>query len=324
MKYTSCRHIEHGIAFFSNSVQICCISSHIGGGNIPQIEDYKGELIDWKELFDKRREMRELHKTGKINPKCEGCYYLNKQSWNQNDYFDEVLIGHWTHCNCKCTYCYTEADKNYFNSRQSYNIYPIIKDMIEKKALNPNGIITFGGGEPTILQEFEELVYLLLDYNMKNIRIHSSGIKFSPAIAKGLELGKITLITSIDSSSPNVYEQIKQVPCYEKVWENLKEYAKYGGLIRTKYVIIPGVNDDISEIQDWLMKTYESGIRDIAYDIEDNWFKENRNNIPKHVSDLADYIWDCYKDYGIKSCELYERASNLRKDRIEHFQREVH
>lgn len=293
----------------------------MGGGNISQIEDYKGEPIDWKKLFEMRREMRELHQQGKINPKCEGCYYLTKQKWNQNDYFDEVLIGHWTHCNCRCSYCYTEADKEFFNSRQSYNILPVIKDMIAQKALNPDGIITFGGGEPTILEEFEELVYLLLDYDMKNIRIHSSGIKYSPAIAKGLEMGKITLITSLDSCSPELYEKIKQVPCYERVWENLKKYAQTKGLIRTKYVIIPGVNDNLEEIKNWMTKTYESGINDIAYDIEDNWFKSNRNQIPQHIYDLTDFIWDNYETYNIKSCELYERASNLRKDRIENYEK---
>lgn len=317
MKYISCRHIEHGISFFSNSVQICCISSHIGGGNISQIDNYKGEPIDWQNLFKIRREMRESHKAGIINPRCVGCYYLNKQKWNQNDYFDEVLIGHWTHCNCKCTYCYTEADKEYFNSRESYNILPIIKDMIEKKALNPNGIITFGGGEPTILSEFEDLVNLLLDYDMKNIRIHSSGIKYSPAIEKGLELGKITLIVSIDSSDPVAYQQIKQVPCFEKVWENLRKYARANGLIRTKYVIVPGVNDYLDSIKKWLAMTSGAGIKDIAFDVEDSWFKENRSNIPQYMYELVDYIWDHYTEYGIRSCELYERASNLRKDRQE-------
>lgn len=318
MKYVSCKHIEHGITFFSNSVQICCISSHVGGGNIVEIPNYNGEPIDWEKLFEKRKLMRDGLKNGNVPPKCEGCYYLEKQEWNQNNYLDEVLIGHWTHCNCRCNYCYTEADKRFFNTRQSYNILPVIKDMIDKKVLNPNGIITFGGGEPTILEEFEELVYLLLDYNMKNIRIHSSGIKYSPAINKGLELGKITLITSIDSSTKETYEKIKQVPCFDKVWENLKIYAKTNGLVRTKYVIIPGINDTLEEIQNWLKMTVDAGIYDIAYDIEDNWYKNNRDNVPQSIIDLADYIWEHHKDYGIRTCELYERASNLRNDILKH------
>lgn len=316
MKYTSCIHLEHGITFFSNSVQICCISSHPGGGSIVEIPNYKGEAIDWNEFFNKRNQLRESARNGSIPSKCDGCYYLKEQDWNTDNYIDEVLIGHFTHCNCNCIYCYTEADKKFFNANKTYNIYPVIKDMIDNKILSKNATITFGGGEPTILQEFEELVYLLLDYDVYNIRIHSDGIKYSPAIEKGLKLGKITLITSVDSSSQKVYEQVKQVPCFDKVWENLARYAKTkNGLIRTKYVLIPGVNDSLKEVKNWLQKTYDAGIKHIAFDIEDNWFKARRDNIPQYIYVIFDFVNECYKQYNIDSCELYERAYNLKVDR---------
>lgn len=316
MRYTSCIHLEHGITFFSNSVQICCISSHCGGGNIIEINNYKGELIDWDDFFTKRNQLREGARNGHAPQKCEGCYYLKEQDWNTDNYIDEVLIGHFTHCNCNCIYCYTEKDKKFFNANKTYNIYPVIKDMIAKGVLSKNATITFGGGEPTILQEFEELVHLLLDYDVYNIRIHSDGIKYSPAIEKGLKLGKITLITSVDSSSKKVYEEIKQVPCFDKVWKNLEQYAKAkNGLIRTKYVLIPGVNDSLTEVKNWLQKTYDVGIRNIAFDIEDNWFKARRDNIPQYIYVIFDFVSECYKQYKIESCELYERAYNLKVDR---------
>ena len=316
MKYTSCIHLEHGITFFSNSVQICCISSHPGGGNIMQIPNYRGELIDWDKIFENRKQMRDGIKNGIVPEKCTGCYYLKEQEWNSENYIDEVLIGHFTHCNCNCIYCYTEKDKKFFNNNKTYNIYPVIKDMIEKGVLSKNATVTFGGGEPTILHEFEELVYLLLDYDVYNIRIHSDGIKYSPAIEKGLKLGKITLITSIDSGSKETYEKIKQVPCYDKVWQNMTKYAKTkNGLIRTKYVLIPGINDSLSEVRNFLKKTHESGIRNIAFDIEDTWFKEHRDNIPQYIYVIFDFVYECFGQFNIDSCELYERASNLKIDR---------
>ncbi len=320
MKYTSCIHLEHGITFFSNSVQICCISSHPGGGNIMQIANYHGEPVNWAEIFEKRKLMRDGLKKSIIPQKCTGCYYLKDQEWNSDNYFDEVLIGHFTHCNCNCIYCYTEKDKKFFNNNKTYNIYPVIKDMIDKGILSKKSTITFGGGEPTILSEFEELVYLLLDYDVYNIRIHSDAIKFSPAIEKGLQLGKITLITSVDSSSEKIYEKVKNVPCFNKVWENLKHYAEAkNGLIRTKYVLIPGVNDNLREVKNWMQMTYDSGIRNIAFDIEDNWFKENRKKIPKYIYVIFDFVNNCFKQYGLDSCELYERASNLKIDRDNSF-----
>lgn len=316
MRYTSCIHLEHGITFFSNSVQICCISSHPGGGNILQIDNYKGEPIDWDSIFEKRNVMREGIRNGLIPEKCTGCYYLKENDWNTDNYFDEVLIGHFTHCNCNCIYCYTEKDKKFFNQNVTYNILPVIKDMIDKGVLSKKATITFGGGEPTILKEFEDLVYLLLDYDVYNIRIHSDGIKYSPAIEKGLKLGKITLITSVDSSSPEVYEKIKQVQCFDKVFKNLENYAKtQNGLIRTKYVLIPGYNDNLAEAKNWMQKTYDIGVRHIAFDIEDNWFKEHREDIPKYIYVIFDYVYECYKQFGLESCELYERAYNLNVDR---------
>ena len=316
MKYTSCIHLEHGITFFSNSVQICCISSHPGGGNIVQIPNYYGELINWDNLFENRTQMRQNIRNGIIPDKCNGCYYLKEQEWNSENYIDEVLIGHFTHCNCNCIYCYTDKDKKFFNSLKPYNIYPVMKDMISKKVLSKNATITFGGGEPTILNEFEDLVNLLLDYDVYNIRIHSDGIKYSPAIEKGLKQGKITLITSVDSGSKTVYEKIKNVPAFDKVWQNLENYAKTkNGLIRTKYVLIPGINDSLYEIKNWMKKTYDAGIRNIAFDIEDNWFKANRDNIPKYIYIIFDFVNNSYSQFNIDSCELYERASNLKIDR---------
>ena len=119
-----------------------------------------------------------------------------------------------------------------------------------------------------------------------------------------------------NSDSKKVYEEIKQVPCYDKVWKNLEQYAKAkNGLIRTKYVLIPGVNDSLSEVKNWLQKTYDVGIRNIAFDIEDNWFKARRHNIPQYIYVIFDFVSECYKQYKIESCELYERAYNLKVDR---------
>ena len=317
MKYISCPHLEHGITFYSNSVQICCISSHAGGGNITQIENYRGEPIDWDSFFEKRKHLRESSPNG-IPAKCDGCYYLKEQEWEQGNFFKEVLIGHWTYCNCNCIYCYTNSDKKYFNSLRTYNILPVIKDMAEKKVLSKDAKITFGGGEPTILTEFEELMDFLSDYGISDFRIHSSGIKYSKAIERCLEEGKLALIVSVDSGSKEIYEKIKCVPCFDKVWENLREYAKHnkGSLIRTKYVLTPYVNDSWTQLKNWLNMTQEAGIKDIAFDIEDNWFKANREQVPEEVFEMMEFVYNNYREFGLNSCELYERASNYRLSRV--------
>lgn len=315
MKYISCKHLEHGIAFFSRNIECCCISSHEGGGQIECIPDYFGEKIDWEKFFAQRRKIRDLHKSGEIYSKCKGCYYLEERDWDDEDYFCEMLIGHWSHCNCNCIYCYTDEDKYYYNTREFYKVLPVIKDMLNRNLIRNGGEITFGGGEPTILEEFEDLLEAFLSHGINNIRIHSSGIKFSPAIFKGLSEGKVTAIISIDSATPETYKRIKNINAFSKVRENIGKYAKSGGALYSKFVLLPGFNDTLDEIKMWLKDCQELGVKRIAFDVEDHWFKANRHHIPQHIYDLFDYVVKNHSYYGLNEYQLYERAMNMREDR---------
>lgn len=315
MKYLSCKHLEHGIAFFSGNVACCCVSSHEGGGQVNCIPEYFGETINWDNFFAQRRKWRDLHKSGQVYERCKGCYYLEERDWDDDDYFCEMLIGHWTHCNCNCIYCYTDEDKYYFNTKKFYQVLPVIKDMLEKNLIRNGGEITFGGGEPTVLEEFEDLVNLFLKYGINNIRIHSSAIKYSPAIYQGLKDGKITLIVSIDSATPETYKKVKNINTFKAVQENIKRYSEAKGKLYVKYVLIPGFNDTIDEIKLWMKQCQDFGVKRIAFDIEDHWFKSNRHHIPEHIDDLFDYVVKNHSYYGFEDCQLYERAMNLKEDR---------
>ena len=66
--------------------------------------------------------------------------------------------------------------------------------MIDKGILRPGGEVSFGGGEPTIAPEFEELIKLLTASGFQNMRIHSSGIKFSPAIEEAIKKGVLNVV----------------------------------------------------------------------------------------------------------------------------------
>ena len=93
--------------------------------------------------------------------------------------------------------------------------------MIEKNILRPGGEVAFGGGEPTIAPEFEDLIKLLTENGFTNMRIHSSGIKYSPAIAEAIKNGVLNIVISIDSGCEKTYKKIKNVNCYKKVIENM-------------------------------------------------------------------------------------------------------
>lgn len=320
-KYISCPWIEYGIDFdlgvYGSNVKMCCYLSAPGGGNTMLIKDYKGEPIDWKKFFKLKNKYRKIQSSGKTIPECEGCVFLEEKEWAQKDEITNVIFDHWTHCNCKCTYCYTEEDKTLYNNLKNYNVLPIIKEMLSKKILKPGGAIGFGGGEPTMLDEFEELINLLLEKGFTNIRVPSSAIKYSPTIEKGIASGQLSVVVSIDSGSKETYKTIKQLDLYDKVCENLKKYAQAQtetGNVISKYIILPGVNDNIEEIDSWLNFNVENNISYIVIDIENSWLQQNRNNKDLGVYNLIKHVKQKASDMNIQKCDICDRALHLLKE----------
>lgn len=320
-KYVSCQWVEYGIDFdlgvYGSNIKMCCYLSAPGGGNTMLIKDYKGEKIDWRNFFELKNKYRDIQRSGKTIPECSGCVFLEEKEWIQKDEINHVIFDHWTNCNCKCTYCYTEEDKALYNNLKTYNVLPIIKDMLAKKILKPGGAIGFGGGEPTMLDEFEELINLLLEKGFTNIRVPSSAIKYSSIIEKGIAAKQLTVVVSVDSGSRETYKTIKQLDMYDKVCENLKKYAQAqteSGNVISKYIIIPGINDNIEEIDNWLKFNIENNISSIVIDIENSWLQKNRNNQDLQVYNLIEYVRKKASEMNIQKCDICDRALHLLKE----------
>lgn len=316
MKYLSCRYIEHGMDFEHTRLETCCFTCHSGGGKLTLKDVYEGEPIDWQKLFDKKRIYRQEHRKGNIMPNCRGCIFLEEKEWDEEDYINFLQFNYWVACNSKCTYCYEVQNKKQFDKIKPYNTVPVVKEMIEKKILRPGGEVAFGGGEPTVAPEFEDLITLLTKSGFKNMRIHSSGIKYSPAIAKAIEKGVLNVVISIDSGCDKTYKKVKRVNAYKKVIENMKKYAQANtmgyGLMTSKYIIIPNVNDNRKEIDMWIDSVRKVGGRWLALDIEDVWYKINRADISSYYLDLVNYVIEKARVLNMK-IELYDRARGLKE-----------
>ena len=316
MKYLSCRYIEHGMDFEHTRLETCCFTCHSGGGQITLKDEYSGEKIDWDALFEKKRKYREEHRKGNLMPICVGCVFLEEKEWDQEDYIDFLQFNYWVACNSKCTYCYEVQNRKLFEKIKPYNTVPIIQEMIDKKILRPGGEVSFGGGEPTIAPEFEELINLLTKSGFRNMRIHSSGIKFSPAIANAIKKGVLNVVISIDSGCDKTYKKVKNVNAYKKVIDNMKKYAEANqngfGLMTSKYIIIPNINDNRKEIDMWIDSVVKVGGKWLALDIEDVWYKTNRSTISSYYLDLVNYVINKANSLGMK-VELYDRARGLKE-----------
>lgn len=303
-----CHLLSHGISIEKDIICDCCLKRGENDGK-PFLIDIRDNFVDWTELFKRKINFKKT----KIEDEkyCKGCLGLEDKDFNDGEYISYINFNHWNRCNSKCIYCCDE-----FNGGNNYfNVLPIIKDLIESGYFKNNGEITFQGGEPTILPEFEDLLELFIKEKSK-IRIHSSGIKYSEAIEKALSKGLVTVVISPDSGNPETYRRIKTVPCFDRVWQNIKNYAASQNepdKVKVKYIIIPGINDYVDEVDKWFEKCLETHINNIIIDVEFRFASENNYKIP-HVCMLIDYIIFKAEQLNLKH-EFYNGAFYADKER---------
>lgn len=312
--YYSCPWIEHGIVFFPSKISMCCFCGGEENKSTLLQENFNGNNFNVERIFDIKNKFRQFYKKGKIHTNCMNCPNLKTDAWDERNYIDSVYISHWTNCNSKCIYCYSaQHNEDFYN--QNYEVFNIIASLFEKGILKRNSKILFGGGEPALLGEFEKLINFFLDNGFQDIRVHSSGIKYIPAIERGLKEGKIHLTVSVDSGSSEIYKKIKNTDYYNIVRDNIKKYAlckmnNGEANVSAKYIIIPKVNDTKDEIEKWLLANKDAGLSFTILDIEENWYIEHKNNIPEYIYDLLEYAKMRSTELGTHF-ELYERIEQL-------------
>jgi sulfatase maturation enzyme AslB (radical SAM superfamily) len=287
------------------------------GGRPVIYQNYNGEKINWEEFFNIKRELRKKFRENTFPELCTNCVNTSTKQWDDEDYIDYLLLTPWVACNSNCIYCDAPRDKYVLENTKAYKVLPLIKDMIKNNILKKDGTIDFAGGEPTIYKEFEALLNEFIKNDFQKIIIHTNAIKKSNAIIKGLKKGVIRVLVSIDAGTKEVHEKVKQVKSYDTVWKNLKEYAKhqpYGAdFVKAKYIIVPTLNDSESEINIWLEKCKEIGIKSVVLNLDFRWIMQNINNDLMPIYNLMLYAQNRAKELGL-NCELYGQIFQVKTE----------
>ena len=299
-KYVSCDLIEHGLDFFTDSINFCCRIPPKEDGYKKILANYYGEKIDWKNFFKIKRNYRNQMKEGQIIPECKGCVYLQEKVWDNDDYISFINFNNWTICNEHCVYCWLNyADKPH---QKQYNVFPAIKDMAERGYLRKGGHITIAGGEPCVAPEFNDLIELFLKYDIEPIRVLTNATVYSEVVERGIKSGNLNIVVSVDSGTKETFTKVKRRDFYDKVWENVARYASVqpaSDRVKTKFIVIPDVNDNKEEIDAWINKSIEVGVKHLTLDLELMYFDKNKDNIPEQIYDLFEYAIN-----KIRNCEL--------------------
>lgn len=297
--------MKNSLHFFYDEIRACCT-------NVPGpvfYKNYQGETVDWNKVFETRKDIFKRIKSffnKEERPDCcKGCcdapHFMSDKK--PNDFKNEInrmYFHNHMSCNAKCTYCtYGYIERGY-----KYKVLPLVKELIEKRILSPNALIYMSGGEITISPEFEELLSTLLNYLNSQIEILTSGIKYCKSIEEAFRQNKCRLVISPDAGCRETYLKIKQVDCFDKVIENIRNYIKASDnakdMITLKYIIVDNANDNEEEIKKFLNIAKELEIKNVRLDFDYEKYKFTKDiKVPDYYFNLFNTFNDYAKMNGL-------------------------
>jgi organic radical activating enzyme len=265
--YWSCEWQEGGLTFSAPSMHICCITHHNGLGAPLLARPYNGEPLDIEKLIKDRDEVTARNQHPERNPACAGCAALRKRKWPAKHYpFDVINLSHWRKCNLRCIYCYTVIE-NMPELDETYQALPLMKQLVSENALDPKAQIFWGGGEPTILGEFEALFHF---FNMHGIYQHlnTNGVAFSIALFDALPTFNGELMVSVDAGTAETFKLLKKANAFDRVMRNLSKYADAAAdKITAKFIL---KDESCNEVIDFLNRVEDAGITAIRVDVDNH------------------------------------------------------
>ena len=208
---------------------------------------------------------------------CQDCGLLEKRIWSPSPYLVQVVnLSHFTCCNLNCRYCYLQLEKKctgWWNDPESLAaghrplaLYDTFQAMMADGLLAPDGVINWGGGEPTLLAEFDKLLGLLVTGGRWNY-VATNGVRYSPALAAGLADGHVGMVCSVDAGTAATFKALKGHDYFDRVWTHLKAYAATGGNVQAKY-IVTRMNSNSDDAREFVRLSAEAGVRGLICDVD--------------------------------------------------------
>ena len=282
----SCDYLHHSIYLAPNELRNCCKRFFYKGemkGDVKIFDIDKYEDINVEKIIESKNSLLKKINEGQEN-ECTGCPYLVKKDWdeinNKNFQVKHISVESTSVCSMKCTYC---SDIYYGGLKPNYDTGKVLQRLKKYKTKENDFEFSWGGGEPTLLDNFENIFEKNTnDYKPQKNFIYSNALKYSKQIEKFLSENKVLLITSIDAGTPGMFKKIRGVKGIYKVLSNLKKYFensyKPGSLsnIIVKY-IVTDENITSDEIDSFIELIKEYKLEKCSFQISADFKNENLN-----------------------------------------------
>ena len=269
----SCEYLESGLAFYFDRITACGVTHHQTG--MPLLAYYAGGSLPVEEIAANRAKIHLENQNG-AHAACRLCPNLVRRVWHASE--DGVIrwlgLTHFNGCNLACDYCWLQWAANSprlsrYNRRvAAYDVTPVVRQLIDEGILASDATVDWGGGgEPTTMPEFDR-VFCLLAQNGATQWLHTNAVRLpEPVLRREVDFGRLRVICSVDSGTPETYRAIKEKDQFERVWENLTFYRQHGAMVAAKY-IVQGNNCDRVNLKGFVHRARKAKVDLILPDID--------------------------------------------------------
>lgn len=255
-KSWSCYDLHNSVFLAPNEIRTCCKRFFVDNkikGDVPlvSLNRYSYEEFTTQNILKEKKDLYTKINKGESS-ECNGCPFLEFKEWG---YINKLNIEHISFeyhsvCNMKCIYC---SDTYYDGKQLKYNLNNLVDDMIRNHHLDNCNSIVWGGGEPTLDKNFEELL-LKIAKEFPNIkqRIITNATVFKNTVKELLDTNNVTITTSIDAGTEETFYKIRKNKHFNKVFDNLVSYSiKKPDNITLKYIVMKD-NNSLYEIENFV------------------------------------------------------------------------
>ena len=302
-----CSIINGGLIFTEDAkVSLCKKSKE----EFVVIQDFNGLWIDTEKI----KEDIKYNKSLPLSESCSTCCYSSYDLRCDNSAFDFVVFSHWKSCFLHCVYCKEQKTDDLLTVKHS-DIMPVIEHLIDEGLITIDTMIVFDCGDAILHPEFEKLLYFLMNYGIKKVKVHTSALRYCQAVADAIAKDIAEVIVSIDSGCPYIYEKIKGFNKFDLMIETVKRYlsleAKSSKNVILNYTLVQGINDNKKEIIDWFMLSRNLGVKKLSVDITDKWY-DSIENVPAHLGEIISFVSELSKLNRFE-IEFSEKIKDLSK-----------
>jgi pyruvate-formate lyase-activating enzyme len=102
-------------------------------------------------------------------------------------------------------------------------------------------------GEISVLADRDKLLDFWLERNW-GVQFMTNAVIYNETIAEILKNPDSSIIVSIDCGSRETCRKVKRADVFNNIVSNIKKYRETGGRMELKYVLLPGYNDELNDI----------------------------------------------------------------------------